>query len=478
MHKLIFIAITIITFSTFNAFAFKSVIEEELSTPWMGFGYNQWGHARESDGNTFRPWDDKLWDTTSKRILAIKPSAVRLPLLREWFNTDDNNQPLPVGIYNWNSKYMQAFYKIMDFYKEHDIKVMSGLWGVNLRSVEIGDPNNFYQSDEAIKLHTDLLEHLIKEKGYGPIITTYAPTNEPLGCNITFDSWEEMCRKLHAELKKRGLPTNILSGADSWGGWIWAPAEHNKEQLSAYDFHHYLNQTPEDTHRQLYEKEIEKDFAIFVDSIYKYDNQNKAIYVSEMAPIGVPFIDWPIADAPAHCRIDTYEYALGFWDYGIQLARSGMASGLAWALDGLEWGKNAGMWNNAGTYGGMTLRPWYYTWQLMCRYFPRNAKILKMSELEGRKDIRILGARIGAEDYSFVIVNRYMDTQSKTQTITLETDCKKKTFYIYHFNRKNCGDGESLSLPYSTVQANPLKGLTVEIPVEEGLFITTLPPLN
>ena len=97
-----------------------------------------------------------------------------------------------------------------------------------------------------------------------------------------------------------------------------------------------------------------------------------------MAPIGVPFIDWPVADAPAHCRIDTYEYALGFWDYGIQLARSGMASGLAWALDGLEQNKNAGMWNNAGTYGGMTLRPWYYTWQLMCRYFPRGAKILKM----------------------------------------------------------------------------------------------------
>ena len=62
-----------------------------------------------------------------------------------------------------------------------------------------------------------------------------------------------------------------------------------------------------------------------------------------MAPIGVPFIDWPVADAPAHCRIDTYEYALGFWDYGIQLARSGMASGLAWALDGMKQNKNAGM---------------------------------------------------------------------------------------------------------------------------------------
>ena len=281
-----------------------------------------------------------------------------------------------------------------------------------------------------------------------------------------------MIKKLYAELEKRGLPTNFLSGADSWSDWIWKPAQYNADQLSAYDFHNYLNDTPDDTYNQLYNRTIETTFANYLANVYKYDNSNKPVHVSEMAPIGVPFIDWPVADAPAHCRIDTYEYALGFWDYGIQLARSGMASGLAWALDGLEQNKNAGMWNNAGTYGGMTLRPWYYTWQLMCRYFPRGAKILKMTELEGRKDIRILGARIGSEDYSFVAVNRRMDAQSKTQSITFKVDCTKP-LYIYRFNRNSCGDGAALSLPYEKITDQNLStGITVEVPMEEGIFIT------
>ena len=111
-----------------NLQAFESTVEEELQTPWEGFGYNQWGFARESDGNTFKPWSDDLWKTTTERILAIKPSLVRLPVIRDWFNKDDDGNNLPIGTYNWDSKYMQAYFKIMDLYKEHDIKVMSGFW--------------------------------------------------------------------------------------------------------------------------------------------------------------------------------------------------------------------------------------------------------------------------------------------------------------------------------------------------------------
>ncbi|MEF9924855.1 MAG: hypothetical protein RR854_09830, partial [Muribaculaceae bacterium] len=127
----------------------------------------------------------------------------------------------------------------------------------------------------------------------------------------------------------------------------------------------------------------------------------------------------------------------------------------------------------------MTLRPWYYTWQLMCRYFPSKAKILKMSEIENRKDLRILGARIGDNDYSFAIVNRRMDGSSKTQTITLKADAGTNTFYLYEFNRNQCGNGIDLSLPFKTVQVDNLKqnGITVEVPMETGVLVTTLPPL-
>ena len=307
-----------------NLQAFESTVEEELQTPWEGFGYNQWGFARESDGNTFKPWSDDLWKTTTERILAIKPSLVRLPVIRDWFNKDDDGNNLPIGTYNWDSKYMQAYFKIMDLYKEHDIKVMSGFWGVGYNGE---DYKQFYTTDECAQLQADLIEYLFRTKGYDKIITSYAPSNEPLGVGISYEDWSIMIKKLYAELEKRGLPTNFLSGADSWSDWIWKPAQYNADQLSAYDFHNYLNDTPDDTYNQLYNRTIETTFANYLANVYKYDNSNKPVHVSEMAPIGVPFIDWPVADAPAHCRIDTYEYATCPFGHGIGIGLGSRRAG-------------------------------------------------------------------------------------------------------------------------------------------------------
>lgn len=265
-----------------NLQAFESTVEEELQTPWEGFGYNQWGFARESDGNTFKPWSDDLWKTTTERILAIKPSLVRLPVIRDWFNKDDDGNNLPIGTYNWDSKYMQAYFKIMDLYKEHDIKVMSGFWGVGYNGE---DYKQFYTTDECAQLQADLIEYLFRTKGYDKIITSYAPSNEPLGVGISYEDWSTMIKKLYTELEKRGLPTNFLSGADSWSDWIWKPAQYNADQLSAYDFHNYLNDTPDDTYNQLYNRTIETTFANYLANVYKYDNSNKPVHVSEMAPI-------------------------------------------------------------------------------------------------------------------------------------------------------------------------------------------------
>ena len=263
-----------------NLQAFESTVEEKLQTPWEGFGYNQWGFARESDGNTFKPWSDDLWKTTTERILAIKPSLVRLPVIRDWFNKDDDGNNLPIGTYNWDSKYMQAYFKIMDLYKEHDIKVMSGFWGVGYNGE---DYKQFYTTDECAQLQADLIEYLFRTKGYDKIITSYAPSNEPLGVGISYEDWSIMIKKLYAELEKRGLPTNFLSGADSWSDWIWKPAQYNADQLSAYDFHNYLNDTPDDTYNQLYNRTIETTFANYLANVYKYDNSNKPVHVSEMA---------------------------------------------------------------------------------------------------------------------------------------------------------------------------------------------------
>lgn len=454
-------------------------VEKELTTPWDGFGYNQWGFARQDDGNSFKPWDDQLWKTTEERILAIKPSLVRLPLMRQWFHLDDAGKELPIGTYNWNSKYMQSFYKIMDLYKKHNISVMSGLWH-SAYDPQGREPNDFYQSQNFAILQADMIDYLVNTKGYTNI-KYYTPTNEPLGSGLSsFSVWKVMMQNLHQELVKRDLPSDILVGADSWGDWTWLPARENKKELSGYDFHHYLNDTPDDTYRHMYDEVLESSMTSMVKRIYEEDDTNKPILVTEIAPIGVKYIDWPIATAPAHCRIDTYEYGLGFWDYAIQLTRSGAASGLAWALDGFDQNKNAGMWNNSGKHGGMKLRPWYYTWQLMCRYFPAGATILKMDEAPVSKDLRIGGAKIGANDYSFVVINRRASVDSKDQEVVIKADGGAKMFYVYEYSHNHQGDGYELSLDYTISTTNDLKneGVKITVPLEGGILITTQPPLD
>ena len=449
-----------------------STVQQELSTPWVGFGYNQWGYARQSDGVTYKAWDNELWNTTEQRILAINPGLVRLPLVREWFNSDDNGNVLPIGTYNWNSKYMQSYFKTMDLYKANNINVMSGLWGAGDNETE-----SFWTSTDFANLQADLIDYLINVKGYKNI-KYYTPINEPRGYYPSYSVWSMVITNLHNILIQRGLPSNILIGADSWDTWVWLPAKENKAQLIAYDFHNYLNDTPDDTYNALYSRSLEEMLRNQVNLIADQDNTNKPVLLSEMAPIGVPFIDWPVADAPAHCRVETYEYGLGWWDYGVQILRSGIATGLAWGLDGFGQNKNAGMWNNAGTYGGMTLRPWYYTWQLMCRYFPADAKVLKMSEMDGKKDLRIAGARIGVNDYSFVVVNRRNSAESKLQTVTFKATGQNKTFYVYTYSRQYYGNGIELSLPYIVKTTNSLEndGITIDVPLESGVLITTLPP--
>ena len=453
---------------------FVSTVEQELPTRWLGFGYNQWGYPRQADGHSFRPWDDASWRTTRERILAIHPALVRMPLVREWFNGDDRRNPLPPGRYQWDSEPMRAFYRSMDLYREQNIPVLSGLWGAGN-----GTGPDVWTSRDFITVQADLIEHLIRVKGYTNL-AWYTPVNEPRGSWPDYAMWAGVITNLHAELVRRKLPANLLTGADSWAEWEWLPARENRAQLSSYEFHAYLNDTPDDTLRALRERRVEAQMAASVRRIRDEDPSDKPVFLGEMAPIGVGYIDWPKPEAPAHVRVDTWEYGLGWWDYGIQLARAGLAGGLAWGLDGFDAGKNAGMWNNSGNHGGWTLRPWYYTWQLMCRYFPAGSRILRMSEPADTKDLRILGARVGERDYSFAIVNRATGPDSQARTVVLKAPGGAKVFYVYDYHEGARGDGTSLSLPHRVQRTDDLagSGITVTVGRDAGVLLTTLPPLG
>ena len=148
-----------------------------------------------------------------------------------------------------------------------------------------------------------------------------------------------------------------------------------------------------------------------------------------------------------------------------------------WALDGYGAGKDPGMWNVAGDNGGMKLRPWYYTWSLLSRYFPAgNTEILMMSQPDD--ELRILGAKIMLADsnsahFSFALVNK--TRHPKCINIKLPAYCGLATFDSYTYSEDQQGDEVSLTLPKVSASSIRLSdGYQVTVPANSGMVLTTM----
>lgn len=435
---------------------------------WLGFGWNQEAVMRNNQG--FTTWDTDLWNTTTSRIKHMRPGLVRIVFYRDWFNPSGN-----AGDYTWESTYMQEAIRMLKFYESEGIAVMTGIWNpALLTSPTIENNDAFITSDKFATIQADLIGHLIKTKALKNI-KYYAPLNEPLPY-FSFDAWSLMIKNLHKKLIAYKLPTQLLVGADSWDDWTQYAAQYNPSELSAYEYHHYLNAGTQ----VLLGGGLETYLSDYVAKVRATD-ATKPIFLSEAAPDrasgnGVDY--WYLFNKVGSPYNPTrYSYGLNALDYGIQAARAGNSAVLTWALDGYGAGKDPGMWNVAGDNGGMKLRPWYYTWSLLSRYFPAgNTEILMMSQPDD--ELRILGAKIMLADsnsahFSFALVNK--TRHPKCINIKLPAYCGLATFDSYTYSEDQQGDGISLTLPKVSASSVRLSdGYQVTIPANSGMVLTTM----
>lgn len=435
---------------------------------WLGFGWNQEAVMRNKQG--FTTWDPTFWNTTTSRIKHMRPGLVRIVFYRDWFNPSGK-----AGDYTWESTPMQEAIRMLQFYESEGIAVMTGIWNpALLASPSLENDDAFITSDKFATLQADLIEHLLKTKALDNI-KYYAPLNEPLAY-YSFDAWSLMVKNLHKKLITERLPTQLLVGADSWDDWTQYAARYNPLELSAYEYHHYLNAGTQ----LLIGGGLETYFSDYVAKVRAID-ATKPIFLSEAAPDrasgnGVDY--WYFFNKVGSPYNPTrYSYGLNALDYGIQAARAGNSAVLMWALDGYGAGKDPGMWNVAGDNGGMKLRPWYYTWSLLSRYFPAgNTEILMMSQPDD--EVRILGAKIMLADsnsahFSFALVNK--TRHPKCINIKLPEYCGLATFDSYTYSEDQQGDGVSLALPKVNGSTTRLSdGYQVIVPANSGMVLTTL----
>jgi hypothetical protein len=158
-------------------------------------------------------------------------------------------------------------------------------------------------------------------------------------------------------------------------------------------------------------------------------------------------------------RVKTFEYGVMMADYVAQVGRAGWQGALAWDLDdamhAVKWApvpndltlKVWGFWNSAGALMGrpqeFTPRPWFYTWSLASRLFPRGCRLIRASH-DPVPRLRVLaGLREGR--LSVMIVNN--DAQPRTVLLKPARDGLRVTQRWVYFDGDRPSDGRGYPVP-------------------------------
>lgn len=421
--------------------------------PWMGFGNNEYPLLRDSNNNNIA-WTSSALNLTETRLNYIHPGITRINWYRDWFNPSG-----VVGNYTWSSFGDTNAFQILDYYKSQGYIVQMGLWHTLLNGQ---DSESFFTSTSFATLEADLMNEMVNVKGYSNI-RYFASINE-LDCSyvgFTFSDWQTETNNLIAAFQSRGLSANLIVGPDAGcnPSWEVQAAQNNSSQVYAYGYHTYPSTVSDDSQETADSNEV--------NAVDGADSANKPVYLSEMG----------IGNPDTNPNITTYGYGLDMIDFGVQAARAGEASAMAWCVDGFDLSKNCGMWDISGQHESPNiLRPWFYSWSLLNRYFPPGWTMETMAE---PANMRIVGAHspgASSANWSFALVNR--DTANQ-QVITLQIPgWGSGLFNDYLYSQNNSPtDGNGFPVPvtsFYTASGGLAQGLTVTVPANSAVVLTSL----
>lgn len=451
-----------------------------LSSKTMGFGF-QW------DPNDVWDYTDAQWARVYERVDFLRPRFVRVCTGGGHYCRGFNAQGEPV--YTWDSAPFKRLRRILDYCQAHDVEVMLGEWG---------PPFGMAQDDPRwSRLIADCLDHLVVACGY-TCIRYYNKINEPRGDWARYQTWLSAQRSLHDELRRRGLLGRvILVGPDHSEGtaaldWVDFMLRDGAELFGAYETHWYARSDTEVVAGRL--EPALRGARAMVD---QRDPQGRAkrFFMGEAGTA-----EW-LNGRDSNRYIRDYAYGVYMADYAAQTMRAGLDGVSAWMLDdpmhqqpgshppgGVPSGdpkvdfdfKVWGMWNTLGSAMGTpedeALRPWFYTWSLVSRLFPRGARTVACT------DPHLPGVRLAAavirgqrgDDLSLMLVNDTATPRELRVVLPNARGSVALTEYRY-FEGQRPVDAKGFPVPAGTRREVRLAaGETISLPGQGVVFLTTL----
>ena len=137
-----------------------------------------------------------------------------------------------------------------------------------------------------------------------------------------------------------------------------------------------------------------------------------------------------------------------------------------------------GFWNTQGTAMGAAederMRPWFYTWSLMSRLFPKGARIVASRSPAEAPRLRTLAAvwRDGAvRRISVMVVND--GGAPGTVIVRVPGGGRSKVDEYHYFAQERPTDENGYAVPARQVAARDLaKGIRIELPTDGVVFLS------
>lgn len=487
--KLIFVQLVIVCF----LFACKSentveitVLKDTVSHNYLGNGvewdpYDEaesWGHSVSEDD----------WNKLFKRLDFMKPQYVRCMINSpyRYFISKD-------GSFD-KTRNINSISRLLRYCTDRNITVIFGEY--NPPTFDMKD------SEKWVDMSVAYLKYLVCDLGF-TCIKYFNIFNEPDGdwasTNGDYLLWKKMLFLFHKKISeypmlakqvKLAAPDVVMDYHNSNSeydaeGWLMQTIADADDIIGVYDLHAYPGQAEvrSGSYSKLlasYKNYIPSDKQIILgEAGYKYWRTADSLL---MAEYNRRLVNHPYTKG-TDCNMLCYDYF-----YGLDMPLLAMEvmnagySGLAmWMLDDAmhsngDSGKPEdikiwGMWNILGeevfnSPKEEELRPSFYTWSLMCRYFPSGADILKTEVLDGNNEIYAVAGMYKGK-LTVAIVN--IGKEDKKINLSLPKEMTSALLYVYeeeHLNKDENGfplpvqTGMKLNSYSNTIKSNSFIILT------------------
>ena len=464
------------------------ITNKPVSNDYIGNGV-EWDPYDEAEA-----WgaavSEEDWQKLFRRIDFMRPGYVRCMINSPYRYFDPES-----GTYD-KTRNIESLKKLLQYCTERNITVMFG---------EYNPPTWEMKEDQRwVDMSVDYLNYLVNDLGFS-CIKYFVIFNEPDGdwasTNGDYDLWLTMLNRFSEKMEEYpGLKEKVQFAAPDVvmdyhnsaspydaAGWVTQTATDADHLVGVYDLHsypgqHQLRSGSYGEILQHHKASVPEGKKILLgEAGYKYWREADSLLMKEYLRRveGHPFTK----GSDANMLVYDYFYGLDMPLLGMEVMNNGYSGIAAWMLDDamhsngdsgkIEDIKLWGMWNILGEEvfndsSQEEIRPWYYTWSLMCRYFPAGSTILQ-TEMDAEEGLFVAAAEKDGRQV-FAAVN--VSDNDRELSLLFPEPLEGASIYRYE-EQNRPADEEGLPLPLESGLSIP-ESYKTHLPAQSFLLITNM----